>query len=141
MSGLKKIEKLTNTLIKVEDNLKQEKEILKFLIELSSDGYWDWHILKNYEYLSPQLKAQLGYEDSELKNSPETWKSLCHEEDIVNAEKELTDHLNGKTEEFSKVIRFKHKNGKYIQTLTKGKVIQRDSEGKAIRMVGIHIII
>ena len=58
--SIKKIKHLTESLTRVENNLKEEKEILEFILEHTTDGYWDWDLTTNYQYLSPKLKSQLG---------------------------------------------------------------------------------
>jgi len=54
MVNLKKIQELTKTLERVEGNLKEEIDILDFLLEHFTDGYWDWNVITNVEYLSPK---------------------------------------------------------------------------------------
>jgi len=39
--SIDKIKKLTETLNRVEDNLHEEKEVLEFILEHTTDGYWD----------------------------------------------------------------------------------------------------
>ena len=71
VNNLDRIIALTDTLIKVEENAQKERKILEFIIEHTTDGYWDWNIMTGYEYMSPKFKAQLGYKPNEMKNSPE----------------------------------------------------------------------
>ena len=81
---LDKIRLLTESLSRVEENLKEEMAILEFILERSTDGYWDWNIEGNYEYLSPKLKDQLGYSERELENTPDSWKKICTEDSLKN---------------------------------------------------------
>ena len=82
MENLKKLSELTNTLLRVEENLKEQVHVLEFIIENTTDGYWDWDLVTNYEYLSPKFKCQLGYSVDELENSPESWQKLCNKDDL-----------------------------------------------------------
>ena len=139
--GLDKIKLLTDSLSRVEENLKEEMAILEFILEKSTDGYWDWNILTNYEYLSPKLKAQLGYLPNEMENSPKSWQTICNTDDLKKAGECIQKHLDGKTEEFSETLRFTHKKGHIITILCSGIVVSRDIDGKATRMVGTHKLI
>jgi PAS domain S-box-containing protein len=141
MSNIHEIRKLTQTLEFVENNLKEENKILEFLLEHSMDGYWDWNISTNYEYLSPKFKNQLGYEDDEMENSPESWMTLCNVDDLEEAKKDIGLVLGGEKEEFEKELRFTHKNGDEVKILCRGILIKRDEEGNPLRMVGTHRII
>jgi PAS domain-containing protein len=80
--NLKKLYDLTETLERVESNLVEEKSILEFMLEHTTDGYWDWDIQSGYEYMSPKFKKQLGYEPDEMENKPEAWQAICNEEDL-----------------------------------------------------------
>lgn len=141
MENIKKIEKLTETLNRVEENLKEEYLILKFLLEHSLDGYWDWNIQTNYEYLSPKLKEQLGYKDNEMENSPESWQKICDPQDLLECYELVKNCIIGNTNSFSKVLRFTHKKGHAIKIQCRGLIVARNSFGQGERMVGTHRII
>ena len=140
-TNLKAIQDLTHTLNRVEDNLTQEKEILEFIIENTTDGYWDWDMVTNYEYLSPRLKKQLGYTDKSMENSPEAWQVLCHEADLKKAIAKVQKHIASETEDFSQKLRFTHKKGHEVKVLCRGKIVDRDEDNNPLRMIGTHVII
>ena len=48
------------------------------VLQASNIGVWDWNLLNNEIYLSPQWKIQLGYADDELPNRYEEWESRLH---------------------------------------------------------------
>lgn len=141
MKNLEKIQDLTNTLNYIELNLKEEKNLLEFLLEHSLDGYWDWDISSGYEYLSPKFKQQLGYENDEMENKPESWMSICNPEDLENTHRIIDGVLSGKSDTFEKELRFTHKKGYEVKILCRGKLIKKSKEGVPLRMVGTHRII
>lgn len=115
-------------------------EILRLTLEHNTDGYWDWNMVTNDEYLSPGFKAQLGYADDEMENHPSSWEKLIFEEDYEKLKAELYKHIesNGK-EKFKAIARYKHKQGHTVKILCRGSVIRWDEDGKPLRMVGTHI--
>ena len=139
--SIKKIKNLTETLVRVEGNLKEEKEVLEFILEHTTDGYWDWDLTTNYQYLSPKLKKQLGYEEEEMENKPESWQAICDKLDLEKTEKRIEDHLDGITEDFKSLIHFTHKDGHIVKILCRGKVVKRDENNQSLRMIGTHTII
>ena len=141
MENLKKLSELTNTLLRVEENLKEQVHVLEFIIENTTDGYWDWNLVTNYEYLSPKFKCQLGYSVDEMENSPESWQKLCNKDDLKLVISEVEKHISGHTDHFEQVMRFTHKEGYEIKIQCIGKVIKFDENGKPLRMVGTHKII
>ena len=141
MENLKKISELTNTLERVEENLNEEKEILEFLLEYSTAGYWDWNIITGYEYLSPKFKSQLGYTVDEMENKPESWITICNEDDFKRSSEKINGCINGEMDEFNETLRFTHKLGDEIKLFCRGKVIKRDENNKGIRMIGTHTLL
>ena len=142
MDNLKKIQDLTKTLSRVEGNLHEENKILQFILEQATDGYWDWNMETNYEYLSPKFKEQLGYGVSEMENKPESWQAICDEEDLQRAWGFIQSELfTNKVDVFVENLRFTHKLGHQVEILCKGKVIKRDESGVPLRMIGTHTII
>jgi len=141
MSNLDKLIALTDTLSKVEENAKRERNILEFVIEHTTDGYWDWNLRTGYEYLSQKFKAQLGYLDNEMENSPSAWMSICHPEDLESAKKSIGKYINGCSDGFEEVLRFNHKEGHEVKILCRGVAVEWDEKGVPTRIVGTHVII
>lgn len=139
--NLKKILELTESLERVENNLMEENSILEFVLEHFTDGYWDWDVKKNYEYLSPKFKQQLGYKVHEMENKPESWMSICNGDDLISSTNTIKSLIKGDIDEFSSVFRFTHKKGHEVKILCRGKVVKRDNDGKALRVVGTHTLI
>ena len=138
---LDKIRLLTESLSRVEENLKEEMAILEFILERSTDGYWDWNIEGNYEYLSPKLKDQLGYSEKELEHTPDSWKKICTKESLKNFSNTINSVLEGKQDDFEIVLDLIHKNGETVKVLRIGRVISKTEDGAPIRVVGTHRLI
>jgi PAS domain S-box-containing protein len=139
--NIEAIEKLTENLTRIESNLTAEKENLEMILENTTDGYWDWNVQTNYEYMSPKFKKQLGYDVHEMEHKPESWQSICNKEDLDACTIEVQKHLKGETPEFKHLLRFTHKKGHQVTILCRGKVVERSNDGTPIRMIGTHTII
>lgn len=143
MKNLKRITELTDTLIKVEQNLRKERSILEFVIEHTTDGYWDWNITTGYEYLSPKFKLQLGYLPSEMENDQSSWMALCDNEDLERVKVSIGTYLSSEsnTEIFSEILKFTHKKGHIVNIKCTGIIVDRDEKGVPTRMIGTHSVI
>ena len=124
--------------------LKQLEQETRYLSERmtlafngSRDGLWDWNLIENSVYFSPRWKEMLGYRDDELKNSFDTWKSLMHPDDLKEVMKDIELSINDEEIVFENKHRLRHKEGHWVWIYDRGKV-QRDLDGKAIRMIGTH---
>lgn len=114
------------------------EERLKFALEGSNDGLWDWDLTTNQVYFSPRWKSMLGYEVDEIKGDFKEWEKLVHPDDVERVEKIIYEHIEGKSENYKSEFRMKTKNGNWLWILDRGKVVQHDKNGKPLRMVGTH---
>jgi len=138
--NLKKLKSLVKELTKRDENIFSRTEILQAIVDASSDGLWDWNLQEDTAFLSTTYKKQLGYENHELRNSPRTWEELIVPEDLEKMGQTLDAHIESDGEvPFKIVAHYKHKNGHLVKILCRGKIIEWDSEGKPVRMVGMHV--
>lgn len=119
-----------------EQLLAESEERWKYALEGSGNGVWDWDIPKDTIYINNILKHVVGLDASRSTVSEKEWQSMLHPEDADTVVKALFDHLEGKTESYEKEYRMLTQNKEYRWFLGKGKVVKRNPEGKALRMIG-----
>jgi len=117
--------------------LKASDEQYELAINASSDGLWDWNLIDDTIYFSPQWKKMVGYEDDELINDLETWKMLVHPDDLSQAIAAVEESLKNPNTPYANTHRLRHKDGHYIWNYDHGKVLYSEA-GKPIRMIGFH---
>ncbi|NGN97514.1 PAS domain-containing protein [Grimontia sp. S25] len=117
--------------------LEAENERLKHAIDIASDGIYDWQITENKLYLTGSWYESLGYDNQEVSPTIEQWQSMLHPDDIEPTWKALRAHINGEVDLHEHENRLRMKNGQYRWNLDRGKVVERDENGVALRMVGI----
>lgn len=110
----------------------------KIALEISNVGIWDWDITSNKVYYSKESKQIIGYSEDELKSTSEAWNSKVHPEDKEGYYSGFKSHLKGEIDFYENEYRIKCKNGNYKWILHKGKVIERDKNGKPSRIIGTH---
>jgi PAS domain S-box-containing protein len=118
-----------------EKVLLESQERYQLAVQGSNDGIWDWNIATGDLYLSPRWKKILGYEDSELANSTETWVRLIHDDNREQAIKGLRNYLDMGRGFYQYEQRLRHKDGTYRWILNRGLAL-RTADGKAYRMAG-----
>jgi diguanylate cyclase (GGDEF)-like protein/PAS domain S-box-containing protein len=123
---------------KINRTLLESEQRWKFALEGAGDGVWDWHIQNHATVFSRRWKEMLGYQESELPNDFEIWRSLIHPDDFAKAEKALADYLNHASDVYTAEHRLRCKNGQWKWIMTRGMVVEWDSDGKPVRMVGTH---
>jgi PAS domain S-box-containing protein len=119
--------------------LRESEERLKLVIEATSDGVWDLNFQTGAAYFSPRYCTMLGYQPDELPSTMGTWINLLHPEDAEDALRTVTEHLQGNRPGFEIEMRMRTKAGDWRWILDRGKVVEWDEHGTAIRMVGVHV--
>ena len=120
--------------------IKREAQ-LKMALEAGELGVWDWDIpndiLKIYDETPGLYKDDnhvLTFQPSDL------WNKHVRPDDLNSFERGLNSYLNGDTGLFKSEYRFKRPGEKnHIWITNRGKVIERDENGKPIRLVGIYM--
>ena len=117
--------------------LNEQKERFAEAVNGTQDGLWDWNLQTDEVYFSSIWKKMLGYQDDELENSLESWKSRVHPDDIDNVMNEIDENHKNPEVAFESTHRLRHKNGSWIWVLNRGKTVF-DEDGKPVRMVGFQ---
>ncbi|HEU4838586.1 MAG TPA: ATP-binding protein [Micavibrio sp.] len=120
-----------------EANLRDSEERLRLAIRGSNDGIFDWNFKTHQIYWSPQYKAMLGYDDSEIRGEEETFRRLLHPEDSESFWENFNNYINGNLSEFSCVFRMIHKSGRQVWIHGRGKALF-DENGQPQRFIGAH---
>jgi PAS domain S-box-containing protein len=120
---------------RTEDALRKSEERYALTMDALNDGLWDWNVPSGNAFFSPNLYSLLGYAAGEFPANYASWRCLVHPEDLPRVEEELRLSINhGKA--FAVDLRMKLKSGLWYWVSTRGRVMERDAEGKALRMVG-----
>jgi PAS domain S-box-containing protein len=122
-----------------EDALRQSEERFSLAMRGASDGLWDWDPAGGSIYFSPRWAEMLGYRADELPPSIETFHSLVHEDDrdaVLRTEK---DYIEGRIDRYEAEFRLRHKDGHYVDILSRAFLVRDEATGKAVRLVGTHV--
>ena len=118
------------------------KELMSTIEDFTADGWWDWHIQDDYEYMSPRFWKILGYdkEEEDIPDHPSSWQNKIHQDDLKLVLEDFDKHVKTKGKHpFFREVRYKHKNGDFVWVICRGKVIEWGDDGTPLRMVGVHI--
>ncbi|HWP17663.1 MAG TPA: PAS domain S-box protein [Burkholderiaceae bacterium] len=119
-----------------EQALALSEQRWKFALEGSGNGVWDWDVDANRVFYSPRWKRILGYRDDELENAPFEWSKRVHPDDRDAVLRRLQDHLDNTSPVYQSEHRIRHRDGHYLWVFERGKVVLRDDQGRALRIVG-----
>lgn len=131
------------TFTDVTEERRREAELLEtstrlsHVLEGSNAGSFDWNVPLGRVDVSHRLAAMLGYALDELVPDASIWDRLDVPEDLLSAMAGKGPHVGRETGHFRMERRLRHKDGHLIWVLVRGKVAERDGEGRPIRVAGI----
>ncbi|MDP6461554.1 MAG: PAS domain-containing protein [Gemmatimonadota bacterium] len=113
--------------------LRESEERLKLALAGSDEGVWDWNIVTGDVHFSRRWMEMLEYLPGELEGNVSTWEKLVHPDDMPMVMAVLQKHLDGETPFYETEHRLLTKSGEWKWILDRGKVMERDADGNAVR--------
>jgi len=125
--------------LEAERRLRESEARWKFALEGAEQGVWDWNFTTSEVFHSERWKWMLGYDTGEVGNELDDWSSRVHPEDLPRAMAALRDHVEGRSPVYECELRLRCKDGSYKWVLDRGSIVERDGDGRPLRMVGVHV--
>ena len=114
------------------------EDMLHTILELVSDGIWDWNANTGFVYRNPRWYEMLGYPPHSLNNNVLTWENVIHPDDYPQVMALFDDYLNQRTPGYQAEYRCRMQDGSYTWIEDRGYVLARNADGSVARMVGAH---
>ena len=125
-------------LVAAQADLRDAEARWRAVLEGTRQGVWDWDARTNQVYFSPRWKTMLGFAEDEVSNDLEEWSERVHPDDKAQVFADLNRHFAGETAFYENTHRVRTKSGRYLWVLDRGRVLERDDQGKPLRVVGTH---
>ncbi|WP_279007915.1 sensor domain-containing diguanylate cyclase [Aeromonas jandaei] len=114
------------------------ESVVHGILEVISDGIWDWNANTGFVYRNPGWYQMLGYEPHSLGNTVFTWESVIHPDDMAAVMAKFDLCLNGSAHEYRAEYRCRTRDGDYLWIEDCGHIIARNPDGSVARMIGAH---
>jgi len=119
-----------------EAQLREGNERLDLALSGADLGLWDSNLRGGRLILDARGCAMIGHSPGEIGTDAQAWIQRVHVDDWPAARAALVAHLKGTSPSYQGEYRVRHKDGRWIWILDRGKVVERDASGKALRAVG-----
>ncbi len=122
-----------------EERLRESTNILNLAIEVAEFGTWDWDLKKDIVSYNDEYLSMLGYTQDEIDGSIAEWEAMNHPDDLAHTIKLLDEFVTGKRDKYACETRMRHKDGHYLWTRDVGRIVSKDEQGNATRIIGGHL--
>lgn len=99
----------------------------------------DWDVRTDKVTFGTVWHKLLGYDLGELEQRPSTLARLVRAEDIAPARDALRRHLKGQAPMLEVEVRMRHKEGRWVWVLARGRAVERSADGRVARVTGIGL--
>lgn len=123
---------------KAQQALSASEQQLRRVLEGSSDGYWEWHILSGTATISEKSLRMLGYDPGDVEPTQDGWLSLTHPDDLPRLRQMVRACLRGETVSIVSEHRARAKDGTWRWVQARGAVCEWDEEGRPALLSGVH---
>jgi PAS domain S-box-containing protein len=122
-----------------EREMKESAERFRLALEAAELGTWDLDVRSGGATVNARYLEMLGYAPGEIEPRYDGWARPMHPDAAPQAMAAFAAHLRGETDVFESEYRMRHKSGEWIWVLDRGRVIERDADGRALRACGTHL--
>ncbi|MFN2430185.1 MAG: PAS domain S-box protein, partial [Cryomorphaceae bacterium] len=124
---------------KSKDQLSDESERLKNIIEATRAGTWEWNVKTGEVLVNDRYLQMLGYTRDELEPiNIDTWYKLVHPADKEYSDLKIQECFDKKSKFYNIDCRLIHKNGHDVWVNDRGRVAAWDTDGEPLIMSGTH---
>lgn len=120
------------------DKLRDSEERWKFALEGAGDGVWDWNPQTDEALFSKRWKEMIGYAEDEFPNVGSAWIENLHPDDKDRVLSSIREYFARHEPLYIVEFRMRCKDGSWKWIMARGKLVERDAEGKPLRMIGTH---
>jgi PAS domain S-box-containing protein len=120
-----------------ERALRENEERLTLAVAGAQEGVWDWNLETGAVVYSTRWKEMLGYADDEIEPHVDAWEKLLHPDDKEQA-KRLNESVMAGADTYQGEFRLLHKDGHYVEVLSRGYPVRTVPGGPVVRIVGTH---
>jgi signal transduction histidine kinase len=121
------------------EQVKQAKERLDIALEAADILIWDWDVRRDNVLLDGSWASILGVGKEASARTLDELAAMVHPEDLPKVRQALADCLNRAELEYVAEHRVRTLMGSWVWSLSRGRVVERDASGGALRMTGINV--
>jgi len=109
------------------------------IMDIASDGIWQYYPQTNFGYQSKRFWEILGYDQKYMIEEESKWIDYVLPSERENILKLFLDFLGSDDDKgFHEHVPYRHKEGHEVIVLCRGNIIERSPDGKPWKLMGTH---
>ncbi len=125
-------------LLQAQRALGESQRRLEMALHTGGYAFWEWDVPTGQTIRDPHWARMLGYEPGDIAPHASAWEALLHPEDAQEAIAAFDALVSGQTPYVEHEYRLHAAPGDYVWVYDYGVATERDSTGRALRVIGMH---
>ncbi len=123
----------------VEQALRESRQRLELVFSGAKMFSWDWDVKTRSLICHRSFSKFLGYRENEIPPRIQWWQKLVHPDDRPGAAKSIKRYFQGSSSMLEHEYRVRARSGEWKWILTRGKIAEKDQQGRPVRMLGVNL--
>jgi PAS domain S-box-containing protein len=123
---------------RLKRRMRSSEERLSLALSATNSGIWEYYPQTRQAYYDARWFTMLGYEPGSLPPEYQSWTDLLHPDDRARVKQIVHDRVLA-GDDYSQEFRMRSRDGQWRWISSSGKIVERDSSGRALRIVGTHV--
>jgi PAS domain S-box-containing protein len=119
--------------------LQQRERRLSHAVSATQDAIWEANLQTNETYYSPRWFSMLGLDESTSTMDAQVWAALCHPDDVAPTMAKVKAAMESpEAPAYLVEYRMRHHDGSWRWIQGRGRVVERDAEGRPLLLSGTN---
>jgi diguanylate cyclase (GGDEF)-like protein/PAS domain S-box-containing protein len=124
---------------RAEVALRESEERLRMALSATHQGLYDLNVQTGIAIVSPEYANMLGYQHATFHETNLALQERLHPDDKEKTVSAYHAYMGGETEEYRVEFRQRKSNGEWLWIMSVGAVVEYDTDGEPLRMLGTHL--
>jgi signal transduction histidine kinase len=121
------------------EQVKEAKERLDLALQAANILIWDWDARRTNVFLGGSWAIILRVGKETSAPTLDELAQMVHPDDLPKVKQALSNCLDGAESEYVAEHRIRTLAGGWVWSLSRGRVVERDAGGRALRMTGVNV--
>ncbi|MBK9363747.1 MAG: PAS domain S-box protein [Rubrivivax sp.] len=121
-----------------ERMLRDREQRLRLALQAANQGLYDLDLRTGVALVSPEYARMLGWEPEGFTVTTAAWREWLHPDDRDAVYRRFEDYVAGRRDDYRVEFRQQMRDGGWKWILSVGRIVERDADGRPLRMLGTH---